>query len=63
MSQLTLYDRVLRAGNTTGSAAGDKADKERHMRSQPKANIWRAATWTLVCLLSMGLVFSVVAGV
>lgn len=35
------------------------------MRSQPKTvtNIWRAASWTLVCLLSMGLVFSVVAGV
>ena len=34
------------------------------MRSQPKAtNLWRAASWTLVCLLSMGLVFSVVAGV
>jgi hypothetical protein len=63
MSQLTLYDRVLHAGHTASRLAGDKADKERHMRSQPKANIWRAATWTLVCLLSMGLVFSVVAGV
>jgi hypothetical protein len=33
------------------------------MRSQPKATMWRAASWTLVCMLSMGLVLSVVAGV
>ena len=33
------------------------------MRSQPKANLWQVTTWTLVCLLSMGLVFSVIAGV
>ena len=33
------------------------------MRSQTKAAWWRACdVWTLVCLLSMGLVFSVVAG-
>jgi hypothetical protein len=26
------------------------------------ATWWRAATWTLICLLSMGLIISVVAG-
>jgi hypothetical protein len=31
------------------------------MRNQPKAAWWRAATWTFVCLVSMGLVFSIVA--
>mgnify|MGYP007124442745 CR=1 FL=1 len=33
------------------------------MRSQPKTMPWQAIKWTAVCLLSMGLVFSVVAGV
>jgi hypothetical protein len=33
------------------------------MRSQPKTNIWLTMSWTLACLVSMGLVFSVVAGV
>ena len=33
------------------------------MRSQPKANILQVTTWTLVCLLAMGLVLSVIAGV
>lgn len=33
------------------------------MRSQPKSNVWQTTSWVLVCLLSMGLVFSVVAGV
>lgn len=33
------------------------------MRSQPKATVWQTASWTLVCLLVMGLVFSIVAGV
>lgn len=33
------------------------------MRSQPKTNAWQATSWALVCLLSMGLVFSVIAGV
>ncbi len=23
---------------------------------------WRAATWVMICLISMGLVFSVIAG-
>lgn len=32
------------------------------MRSQTKAAWWRAATWTFVCLMSMGLVVSVIAG-
>jgi hypothetical protein len=33
------------------------------MRSQPKSNVWQTMSWAAVCLLSMGLVFSVVAGV
>ncbi len=38
-------------------------DKERSMRSQPKANVWHTMSWALVWLVSMGLVFSIVAGV
>lgn len=34
------------------------------MRSQTKPNnMWLSATWALVCLISMALVFSVIAGV
>jgi hypothetical protein len=33
------------------------------MRSQPKTNVLQTISWALVCLVSMGLVFSVVAGV
>jgi hypothetical protein len=33
------------------------------MYSQFKTAQWRSATWTLVCLMSMGFVLSVVAGV
>jgi hypothetical protein len=33
------------------------------MRSQTKANVWQTMSWALVCLVSMGLVFSVVASV
>ena len=32
------------------------------MRSQAKTVCWRAASWTFVCLVSLGLVVSVVAG-
>lgn len=32
------------------------------MRSQPKTLAWHSVSWALVCLLSMGLVISVVAG-
>ena len=31
------------------------------MRSHKAVAWWRAATWTLVCLMSMGLVLSVIA--
>jgi hypothetical protein len=33
------------------------------MRSQTKTAVWQTMSWALVCLVSMGLVFSVVAGV
>jgi hypothetical protein len=33
------------------------------MRSQTKANVWQTMSWAAVFLVSMGLVFSVVAGV
>lgn len=33
------------------------------MRSQPKPNLWMTMSWALVCLVSMALVFSIVAGV
>jgi hypothetical protein len=33
------------------------------MRSQTKPNVWQTMSWALVCLLSVGLVFSVVANV
>ena len=33
------------------------------MRSQSKTMAWHSISWALVCLLSMGLVISVVAGV
>lgn len=32
------------------------------MRSQSKAVCWRAASWTCVCLLSLGFIVSVIAG-
>jgi hypothetical protein len=33
------------------------------MQSQTKAVLWRSATWTFVCLMTMGFVLKVVAGV
>jgi len=38
-------------------------DKERSMRSQTKTSAWQTMSWALVCLVSLGLVFSVVASV
>lgn len=32
------------------------------MRSQAKAVCWRAASWTFLCLVSVGFVVSLVAG-
>jgi len=33
------------------------------MRSQTKTMAWQSISWALICLLSMGLVISVVASV
>lgn len=33
------------------------------MRSQPKTMAWQSISWAIICLLSMGLIISVVASV